>query len=79
MNKLDNLHGFGYRKVDEHARSACSCRSLRPDYCSFAPKFRHAIYVLHAFRKKTANTSKGDIATAKARFQTVLQIEVYKK
>jgi hypothetical protein len=37
MNKLDNLHGFGYRKVDEHARSACSCRSLRPDYCSFAP------------------------------------------
>jgi hypothetical protein len=40
MNKLDNLHGFGYRKVDEHARSACSCRSLRPDYCSFAPKGR---------------------------------------
>src|SRR5450759_541988 len=38
MNKLDNLQSFGYRKVDEHARSACSCRSLRPDYCSFAPK-----------------------------------------
>ena len=41
MNKLDNLQSFGYRKVDEHARSACSCRSLRPDYCSFAPKMGH--------------------------------------
>jgi phage-related protein len=42
-------------------------------------KFRHAIYVLHAFRKKSQKTSKGDIATAKGRFQTVLQIEVNKK
>ena len=45
----------------------------------YVAKFRHAIYVLHAFRKKTAKTSKGDIGTAKIRLQTVLQIEVYKK
>src|SRR5450756_1868867 len=44
MNKLDNLQSFGYRKVDEHARSACSCRSLRPDYCSFAPYLQPPLF-----------------------------------
>ena len=45
----------------------------------YVARFRHAIYVLHAFRKKTQKTSKRDIETAKARFQTVLQMEVNKK
>jgi phage-related protein len=45
----------------------------------YVAKFRHAIYVLHAFRKKTGRTSKGDIGTAKFRFHTVLQMEVNKK
>ena len=45
----------------------------------YVARFRHAIYVLHAFRKKTPKTSKRDIGTAKARFQTVLQMEVNRK
>ena len=45
----------------------------------YVASFRHAIYVLHAFRKKTQRTSKRDIGTAKARFQTVLQMEVNRK
>jgi phage-related protein len=45
----------------------------------YVARFRHAIYVLHAFRKKTRKTSKRDIETAKARFQTVLQMEVNRK
>jgi phage-related protein len=45
----------------------------------YVAKFRHKIYVLHAFSKKTRKTSRGDIGTAKARFQTVLQMEVSRK
>jgi phage-related protein len=45
----------------------------------YVARFRHAIYVLHAFRKKTQKTSKRDIGTAKARFETVLQMEVNRK
>ncbi len=45
----------------------------------YVARFRHAIYVLHAFRKKTQKTSERDIGTAKARFQTVLQMEVNRK
>jgi phage-related protein len=45
----------------------------------YVARFRHAIYVLHAFRKKTQKTSKRDIETAKARFQTVLQMEVNRR
>jgi putative component of toxin-antitoxin plasmid stabilization module len=45
----------------------------------YVARFRHAIYVLHVFRKKTQKTSKRDIGTAKARFVTVLQMEVNRK
>jgi phage-related protein len=45
----------------------------------YVARFRHAIYVLHAFRKKTRKTSKGDIGAARIRFQAVLQMEVNKK
>ncbi len=41
----------------------------------YVAKFRRAIYVLHAFRKKTRKTSKGDIEKAKARLQAVLEKE----
>jgi phage-related protein len=45
----------------------------------YVAKFRYAVYVLHAFRKKTRKTSKGDIGAAKIRLQAVLQMEVNKK
>jgi phage-related protein len=45
----------------------------------YVARFRHALYVLNAFRKKTQKTSKGDIGTARARFQAVLQMEVNRK
>jgi phage-related protein len=45
----------------------------------YVATFRHAIYVLHAFRKKTRKTSQGDIGAARIRFQAVLQMEVNKK
>jgi phage-related protein len=45
----------------------------------YVAKFRHAIYVLHAFRKKARRTPKGDIEKAKVRFRAVLQMEANKK
>lgn len=45
----------------------------------YVAKFRHAIYVLHAFRKKAGKTSRGDIGTAKFRLHLVLQMEANKK
>ena len=45
----------------------------------YVAKFRYAIYVLHAFSKKTRKTSKGDIGTARDRLQAVLQMEANKK
>lgn len=41
----------------------------------YVAKFRHAVYVLHAFRKKTRKTSKSDIEKAKVRLQAVLEKE----
>ena len=38
----------------------------------YAAKFAEAIYVLHAFQKKTRATARGDIALAKDRYQEVL-------
>ena len=43
----------------------------------YVAKFRSAIYVLHVFRKKTRKTARGDIGTAKLRFQIVLQREAH--
>ena len=34
----------------------------------YAARFADAVYVLHAFQKKTQATSKRDIATARERF-----------
>jgi phage-related protein len=45
----------------------------------YVARFRHAVYVLHAFRKKTRKTSKGDIEAARSRVQAVFQMEVNKK
>jgi phage-related protein len=41
----------------------------------YMAKLRHAVYVLHAFRKKTGKTSKGDIEKARVRLQAVLEKE----
>ena len=38
----------------------------------YVAKFEEAIYVLHAFQKKTQLTSKQDIAIAVARYRAVI-------
>ena len=43
-------------------------------YCIFyVARFSEAVYVLHAFNKKTQKTSKKDIETGKQRYQTVIE------
>jgi phage-related protein len=44
----------------------------------YVAKLRHAIYVLHVFRKKSRKTSQADIVFARARFQEALRIEARK-
>ena len=39
----------------------------------YVAKFTEAVYVLHAFQKKTQKTSKQDKDTAKARYKLVLE------
>ena len=38
----------------------------------YTVRFAHAIYVLHAFQKKTQKTPRGDLVLAKDRYQEVL-------
>jgi phage-related protein len=38
----------------------------------YVAKFPEAVYVLHAFQKKTQKTARGDLALAKDRYQEVL-------
>lgn len=45
----------------------------------YLAKLRHAIYVLHVFRKKSRKTSKTDIDLAKTRFDEALRMEALKK
>jgi phage-related protein len=45
----------------------------------YVARLRHAIYVLHVFRKKSRKTSKGDINQARARLQEALRMEALKK
>ena len=45
----------------------------------YVARLRHAIYVLHVFRKKSRKTSKADIDLARARFQETLRMEALKK
>ena len=37
----------------------------------YVAKFANAVYVLHAFQKKTQKTSKGDIDLAAARYKLI--------
>jgi len=39
----------------------------------YVAKFEEAVYVLHAFEKKTRKTSKADIALAKARYKVLVE------
>jgi phage-related protein len=45
----------------------------------YVARLRHAIYVLHVFRKKSRKTSKADIDLARARFQEAMRMEALKK
>lgn len=45
----------------------------------YVAKLRHAIYVLHVFRKRSRKTSRADIDLGKARFQEALGMEALKK
>jgi phage-related protein len=45
----------------------------------YLARLRHAIYVLHAFRKKSRKTSKTDVDLGRARFQEALRREALKK
>ena len=45
----------------------------------YVTRLRHAIYVLHVFRKKSRKTSKADIELAQTRFQQALGMEALKK
>jgi phage-related protein len=38
----------------------------------YVAKFPEAVYVLHAFQKKTQKTPRGDLVIAKDRYQEVL-------
>ena len=63
--------------IAEYMRS-CILKPVREGFkpVEWKGDSRHAVYVLHAFRKKTRKTSKGDIEKAKVRLQAVLQKEV---
>jgi phage-related protein len=39
----------------------------------YVAKFEEAVYVLHAFEKKTRKTSKADIALARARYKALAE------
>ena len=39
----------------------------------YVAKFEEAVYVLHAFEKKTRKTSKADIALARARYKVLAE------
>jgi len=45
----------------------------------YLARLRHAIYVLHVFRKTSRKTSKVEIDLAKARFQEALRMEAMRK
>jgi phage-related protein len=39
----------------------------------YVAKFSEAVYVLHAFQKKSRKTAKSDIELARKRFRTLIQ------
>ena len=40
----------------------------------YVAKFLEAVYVLHAFEKKTQQTAKHDIALAESRFRALVEL-----
>ena len=58
--------GAGVKEIRLHERN--EYRVL------YVAKFAEAVYVLHAFTKKTQQTSKADIELAKARFKQLLTL-----
>jgi phage-related protein len=53
--------------------------SLKRVRAFFVARLRHAIYVLHAFRKRSRKTSRPDIDLARRRLQEALRMEALKK
>ena len=45
----------------------------------YVARLKHAIYILHVFRKKSRRTTKTDIELAKMRFQEASRMEALKK
>jgi phage-related protein len=62
--KLMPLVGLGVREIRIHADE-----EFRIMYVA---KFAEAVYVLHAFEKKTQQTAKRDIDLAKSRFRALV-------
>lgn len=40
----------------------------------YAAKFSEAVYVLHAFRKKSRKTARADIQLARQRYRSIIQV-----
>ena len=59
------LVGAGVREIRIHTG--------REHRILYVTKFEEAIYVLHAFEKKTQRTARTDLDLAKRRFSEVLQ------
>jgi Phage-related protein len=57
--------GAGVREI--RIRAGCAYRVI------YAAQFEEAIYVLHAFKKKTQKTNKRDIELAKSRFKELVR------
>jgi phage-related protein len=53
-------------------KSACEMSLARFGLNMYVAKFAEAVYVLHAFQKKTRKTARGDLELAKDRYQEVL-------
>ena len=58
--------GLGVSEIRVHA--ACEYRVL------YVARFREAVYVLHAFEKKTQQTPKRNLETARVRFSLLVAI-----
>ena len=54
-----------------YVKSACEM-SQGAFRLMYVAKFPEAVYVLHAFQKKTQKTPRGDLVLAKDRYQEVL-------
>lgn len=62
--KLMSNIGAGVREIRIHTR-------LEHRVC-YVAKFGEAVYVLHAFEKRTLNTAKQDIELARQRYQALI-------